>query len=136
MSVSECGEETGEQNLDWMDKNCVKRRGVLDELAIDSEIQKGSKQLCVKAARIRGKQSHLIRGGLLEGEAEVSRGRSIRWSNDHPGQSVKADHRAKGRTVEKENRSKSDSGEDIRNLVSRHIRFQFEGRFYKKDAPV
>ncbi len=77
MSVSECGEEAGEQNLDWMDKNCVKRRGVRDELAKDSEVQKGSKQLCVNAARVRGKQSHLIRGGLsLSGgqksaEAEV-----------------------------------------------------------------
>ena len=64
MSVSECGEEAGEQNLDWMDKNCVKRRGVRDELARDSEVQKGSKQLCVNAARVRGKRSHLIRGGL------------------------------------------------------------------------
>ena len=64
MSVSECGEEAGEQNLDWMDKNCVKRRGVRDELARDSEVQKGSKQLCVNAARVRGKQFHLIRGGL------------------------------------------------------------------------
>jgi len=43
MSVSECGEEAGEQNLDWMDKNCVKRRGVRDKLAKDSEVQKGSK---------------------------------------------------------------------------------------------
>jgi hypothetical protein len=31
--------------------------------------------------------------------AEVSRGRSRRWSNDHPGRSGKPDHRAKGRTV-------------------------------------
>ena len=67
MSVSECGEEAGEQNLDWMDKNCVKRRGVRDELARDSEVQKGSKQLYVNAARIRGKQSYLIRGGLQRG---------------------------------------------------------------------
>ena len=76
MSVSECGEEAGEQNLDWMDKNCVKRRGVRDELARDSEVQKGSKQLCVNAARVRGKQLHLIRGDLQKGvqksaEAEV-----------------------------------------------------------------
>ena len=64
MSASKRGEEAGEQNLDWMDKNCVKRRGVRDELARDSEVQKGSKQLCVNAARVRGKQSHLIRGDL------------------------------------------------------------------------
>ena len=64
MSVSECGEEAGEQNLDWMDKNCVKRRGVRDELATGSEVQKGSKQLYVNAVRVRGKRSHLIRGGL------------------------------------------------------------------------
>ena len=115
MSASECGEEAGEQNLDWMDKNCVKRRGVRDELATDSEVQKGSKQLCVNAARIRGKQSHLIRGGLSEGETEVSRGRSSRWSNDHPGRTVKADHRAKGRTVEKLSGKEKDNGEDNRN---------------------
>jgi hypothetical protein len=29
---------------------------------------------------------------------EVSRGRSSRWSNDHPGREVKASYRAKGRT--------------------------------------
>jgi hypothetical protein len=32
-SVSERGEEAGWQNLDWMDKNCVERHGVPDELA-------------------------------------------------------------------------------------------------------
>jgi len=47
--------------------------------------------------------------------AEVSRGRSSRWSNDHPGQSVKADHRAKGRTVEKLSGKEKDNGEDSRN---------------------
>jgi hypothetical protein len=62
--VNRRGKEAGEQNLDWMDKNCVKRRGVRDELATGSEVQKGSKQLYVNAARIRGKQSYLIRGGL------------------------------------------------------------------------
>jgi len=98
-----------------MDKNCVKRRGVRDELARDSEVQKGSKQLCVNAARVRGKQSHLIRGGLSGGEAEVNRGRSSRWSNDHPGWTVKADHRAKGRTVEKLSGKEKDNGEDNRN---------------------
>jgi hypothetical protein len=33
VSVSERGEEAGWQNLDWMDKNCVKRHRVRDELA-------------------------------------------------------------------------------------------------------
>ena len=49
------GEEAGEQNLDWMNKNCVERHRVLDKLAADSEVQKGSKQPAVNAARIRGK---------------------------------------------------------------------------------
>lgn len=67
MSVSERGEEAGEQNLDWMDKNCVERHRVRDELARDSEVRKGSKQPNVNAARVRGKLSNLIRGGLLGG---------------------------------------------------------------------
>ena len=62
--MSERGEEAGEQNLDSMDKNCVRRRGALGELAADSEAQKGSKRLYVNAARVRGKLSYLIRGGL------------------------------------------------------------------------
>ena len=111
MSVSERGEEAGWQNLDWMDKNCVERHRVADELATDSEVQKGSKQPDVNAARIRGKISYLIRGGLrrvLKGTerlerssdrgVEVSRGRSSRWSNDHPGRAEKSAYRAKGRT--------------------------------------
>jgi hypothetical protein len=63
--VNQGGEEAGEQNLDWMDKNCVKRRGARDELATGSKVRKGSKRLYVNAARVRGKQSHLIRGDLL-----------------------------------------------------------------------
>jgi len=47
-----------------MDKNCVERRRVREELARDSEIQKGSKQPYVNAVRIRGRLSHLIRGDL------------------------------------------------------------------------
>ena len=31
--------------------------------------------------------------------AEVSRGHSSRWGNDHPGRSGKPDYRAKGQTV-------------------------------------
>ena len=58
------GEEAGEQNLDWMNKNCVTRHRVRDELARDSKVQKGSKQPYVNAARIRGRLSNLIRGGL------------------------------------------------------------------------
>ena len=65
MSASERGEEAGEQNLDSMNKNCVKRHRVTDKLARDSEVQKGSKQPNVNAARVRGKISYPIRGGLL-----------------------------------------------------------------------
>jgi hypothetical protein len=43
------------QNLDWMDKNCVRRRGAPGQLANDSEAPKGSKRLYVNAARVRGK---------------------------------------------------------------------------------
>ena len=64
MSASERGKEAGEQNLDLMNKNCVKRHGTPDKLAKDSEVQKGSKQSHVNAARVRGKLSHLIRGDL------------------------------------------------------------------------
>ena len=62
--MSERGEEAGEQSLDLMDKNCVRRRGAMGELASDSKARKGSKRPYVNAARIRGKLSHLIRGGL------------------------------------------------------------------------
>ena len=64
MSESERGEEAGEQSLDSMNKNCVKRRGMPDKLARDSEVQEGSKQSHVNVARVRGKLSHLIRGDL------------------------------------------------------------------------
>lgn len=59
-----CGEEAGGQNSDLMDKNRVRRREVRGELASDSNAQKGSKQLHVNAARVEGKLSYLIRGGL------------------------------------------------------------------------
>jgi hypothetical protein len=93
--VNLCREEAGEQNLDWMNKNCVKRHKMPDELASDSEIRKGSKQSYVNAARVRGRLSYLIRGDVPIG-AEVSRSRSSRWSNDHPGSAGKPAHRAKG----------------------------------------
>jgi hypothetical protein len=70
--VNRRGEEAGEQNLDWMNKNCVERHKVPDELARDSEVQKGSKQPCVNAARVRGKKSYLIRGGLPIDEGQKS----------------------------------------------------------------
>jgi hypothetical protein len=38
-----------------MNKNCVERRRVSDKLAKDGEVQKGSKQPGVNAARVRGK---------------------------------------------------------------------------------
>ena len=63
-SASERGEEAGEQNLDLMNKNCVERHRMRDELAQDSKVQRGSKQSDVNVARVRGKLSHLIRGGL------------------------------------------------------------------------
>ena len=69
-----------------------------DELASDSEVQKGSKQPNVNAARVRGKISYLIRGGLsLSGgqksaEAEVVDGvTTIRggWGNPTTGRRAK-----------------------------------------------
>jgi hypothetical protein len=42
-----------------MDKNCVKRRGVMGKPATDSEARKGSKQLRVNVARLEGKLSFL-----------------------------------------------------------------------------
>ena len=90
MSVSERGEEAGEQNLDLMNKNRVERHGMPDELARDSKVQKGSKQSHVNAARVRRKLSRLIRGDLPRG-VEVSRGHSSRRMG-------KPIYRAKGRT--------------------------------------
>ncbi len=114
VSVSERGEEAGEQNLDLMDKNRVKRHGALGKLARDSEAQKGSKRLDVNAAGVRGKSWHLIRGGLSK-RTEVSRGHSSRWSNDHPGRMGKLIYRAKGRTEKELSRKERDS------ISSRHL---------------
>ncbi len=97
MSVSECGEEAGEQNLDWMDKNCVKRRGVRDELARDSEVQKRVKAALRKRSQGQGKAIAPYPGRSVSfGRTEVSKGHSSRWSNDHPGRLGKPSHRAKG----------------------------------------
>ena len=85
------------QNLDSMNKNRVERHGMTDKLAQDSKVRKGSKQSHVNAARVRGKLPHLIRGDLPM-RAEVSRGYSSRWSNDHPGRMGKLIYRAKGQT--------------------------------------
>ena len=61
-----------------MNKNCVRRRGAPGELAKDSEAQKGSKRLYVNAARIRGKLSYLIRGGLQRvSEMRLRRSRGL-----------------------------------------------------------
>lgn len=49
--------------------------------------------------------------------AEVSRGHTSRWSNDHPGRLGKPSHRAKGRTVEEESKKEKGDGEDSRNLA-------------------
>lgn len=59
------GEEAGAQNLDLMNKNCVERHGMPGELATGSKAQRGSKQIRVNAARVRGKNPYLIRGDLL-----------------------------------------------------------------------
>lgn len=67
----------GEQNLDWMDKNCVRRRGAPGELARDGEALKGSKRLYVNAARVRGKQSYLIRGDLRRVHDGLRRSRGL-----------------------------------------------------------
>ena len=106
--MSERGEEAGEQNLDSMNKNRVGRHGMGDELAQDSEVQRGSKQSHVNAAGVRGKIPHLIRGGLPR-RAEVSSGHSSRWSNDHPGRMGKPNYRAKGQTGKELNRKKQDT---------------------------
>jgi len=50
-------------------------------------------------------------------EAEVSRGGSSRWSNDHPGRPGKPGYRAKGRTVEELSGKEKGNGEDSRNLA-------------------
>ena len=73
MSVSERGEEAGEQILDLMDKNRVKRHGARGELARDSEAQRGSKRLDVNAAGFRGKLPHLIRGDLSKEDRSQQR---------------------------------------------------------------
>ena len=70
MSGSERGEEAGEQSLDSMNKNYVKRHGMPDKLAKDSKVQRGSKQSHVNAARVRRKLSH------LSGEIYPEKGRS------------------------------------------------------------
>ena len=116
MSASERGEEAGGQNPDWMDKNRVKRRKARGELAIDNEAQKGSKRPCVNAARLGGKLSYLIRGGLSCGRmAEVSRGHSSRWSNDQPGRKGKLFYRAKGQTERELSNPEKGGGADSRN---------------------
>ena len=105
--MSERGEEAGGQSLDSMNKNCVERHGMPDKLAKDSEVQKGSKQSHVNAARVRGKLSHLIRGDLSK-RTGVSRGHSSRRMG-------KLIYRAKGRTGKELSRKEQDS------ISSRHL---------------
>lgn len=50
-----------------MNKNHEERHGMLDKLARDSKVPRGSKQSHVNVARVRGKLPNLIRGGLPEG---------------------------------------------------------------------
>lgn len=49
--------------------------------------------------------------------AEVSRGRSSRWSNDHPGRAGKPAYRAKGQTDKELSRKEKGDGEDSRKLA-------------------
>ena len=49
-------------------------------------------------------------------DTEVSRGRSSRWSSDHPGREVKAIYRAKGRT------ERELSGKGQGDVSNRHLR--------------
>ncbi len=94
-----------------MNKNYVKRHEVRGKSAKDDKAQREPKQPGVYGARVRGKVSYLIRGDLFFFEAGVSRGRSSRWSSDHPGRLVKASHRAKGQTVKELSRKAKGDGE-------------------------
>jgi hypothetical protein len=99
--VSERGEEAGEQSLDLMDKNCVRRRGAPGELASDSKARKRIKAALRKRSKGQGKAiaPYPGRSVLSAGRAGVSRGHSSRWGNVHPWWSGKPGYRAKGRTV-------------------------------------
>lgn len=101
------GEEAGAQNLDLMNKNCVERHGMPGELATGSKSPKRVKADPCKRSKGQGKESVPYPGrsaGFFS--AEVSRGRSSRWGNDHPGRLVKANYRAKGQTGRKLSRKK------------------------------
>jgi len=102
------------QNLDSLNKNRVERHGMTDKLARDSKVRKGSKQSHVNAARVRGKLPNLIRGGLPK-RAEVRRGHSSRWGDDHPGRMGKLIYRAKGQTDKELSRKACDKNH------SRHL---------------
>jgi hypothetical protein len=54
--------------------------------------------------------------------AEVSRGRSSRWSNDHPGRVRKLTYRAKGRTEGEL------SGKERGDVGNRHLRSRLAGK--------
>ena len=123
MSVSERGEEAGEQitsaslsaGLDLMDKNRIERHGAPGELARGSETQRGSKRLDVNAARVRGKLPHLIRGDLPM-RAEVSRGRSSRRKGKPFYKAcIEQGQMAKGRTAKELSRKAQNS------VRSRHL---------------
>jgi len=87
----------------------------MDELATDSEVRKRVKTAQCKRSQGQGKAIVPYPGRPVPKRgAEVSRGQSSRWSNDHPGRAGKPGHRAKGRTVEKLSRKEQGSGEDNR----------------------
>ena len=86
-----------------------------DKLARDSEVQKGSKQSHVNAARVRGKLSHLIRGdlpraGQKSAEAIVVGG----WGNPSTEPALSAAEVAKGQTEKELSRNAQD------NVSNRH----------------
>jgi hypothetical protein len=110
-SVSKRGEEARRQTLDSMDKNCVRRHRKRGKLARDSEARKDQSGLCKRSEdQGKGIAPYPGRSAWSAGEAEVSRGHSSRWSNDHPRRAGKPGHRAKGRTVEELSRKEKDDG--------------------------
>lgn len=111
VSVSERGKEARRQTLDSMDKNCVTRHRTVGELATDGEAPKDQSGPCKRSED----QEKVIapypgRSALPAGEAEVSKGRSSRWRDDHPRRAGKPVYRAKGRTVEELSRKEKGDG--------------------------
>lgn len=97
-----------------MNKNRVARHEIPDELAQDNEVQKRVRVVTCKRGEGQRKDTAPY-PGRSDHRAEVSRSRSSRWGNDHPGRIAKANYRAKGRTDKELNRKAQD------NLSNRHL---------------